>query len=44
MFKRCRTRVLEELRANGIEAAGEVGDPDPIQAARSRSWPISYSS
>jgi len=27
-------RVLEELRANGIEAAGEVGDPDPIQAAR----------
>jgi hypothetical protein len=22
-------RVLEELRANGIEAAGEVGDPDP---------------
>jgi len=27
-------RVLEELRANGIEAAGEVGDPDPIQAAK----------
>ncbi len=27
-------RVLEELRTNGIEAAGEVGDPDPIQAAR----------
>ena len=27
-------RVLEELRANGIEAAGEVGDPDPIQAAQ----------
>jgi hypothetical protein len=27
-------RVLGELRANGIEAAGEVGDPDPIQAAR----------
>lgn len=26
-------RVLEELRANGIEATGEVGDPDPIQAA-----------
>ncbi len=26
--------VLEELRANGIEAAGEVGDPDPIQAAQ----------
>lgn len=27
-------RVLEELRANGIEAGGEVGDPDPIQAAQ----------
>ena len=27
-------RVLEELRANGIEATGEVGDPDPIQAAK----------
>jgi hypothetical protein len=27
-------RVLEELRANGIEAAGEVGDADPIQAAQ----------
>lgn len=27
-------QVLEELRANGIEAAGEVGDPDPIQAAQ----------
>jgi hypothetical protein len=27
-------RVLEELRANGIDAAGEVGDPDPIQAAQ----------
>jgi hypothetical protein len=27
-------RVLEELRANGIEGAGEVGDPDPIQAAQ----------
>jgi hypothetical protein len=27
-------RVLEELRAHGIEAAGEVGDPDPIQAAQ----------
>jgi hypothetical protein len=26
--------VLKELRANGIEAAGEVGDPDPIQAAQ----------
>jgi hypothetical protein len=26
-------RVLEELRANGVEAGGEVGDPDPIQAA-----------
>jgi hypothetical protein len=28
------SRVLEELRASGIEAAGEVGDPDPVQAAR----------
>jgi hypothetical protein len=27
-------RVLEELRAEGIEAGGEVGDPDPIQAAQ----------
>jgi hypothetical protein len=27
-------RVLKELRANGIEAPGEVGDPDPIQAAQ----------
>jgi hypothetical protein len=27
-------RVLAELRANGIEAAGEVGDADPIQAAQ----------
>jgi hypothetical protein len=27
-------RVLGELRENGIEAAGEVGDPDPIQAAQ----------
>lgn len=27
-------RVLEELRANGVDAAGEVGDPDPIQAAQ----------
>jgi hypothetical protein len=27
-------RVLEELRASGIEAGGEVGDPDPIQAAQ----------
>jgi hypothetical protein len=27
-------RVLEELRANGVEASGEVGDPDPIQAAQ----------
>jgi hypothetical protein len=26
--------VLEELRRNGIAAAGEVGDPDPIQAAQ----------
>ena len=27
-------RVLGELRDNGIEATGEVGDPDPIQAAQ----------
>jgi hypothetical protein len=27
-------RVLEELRTNGIEATGEVGDPDPVQAAQ----------
>jgi hypothetical protein len=27
-------RVLGELRANGIEATGEVGDADPIQAAQ----------
>lgn len=27
-------RVLEELRANGIQADGEVGDADPIQAAK----------
>jgi hypothetical protein len=27
-------RVLEELGANSIEADGEVGDPDPIQAAQ----------
>jgi hypothetical protein len=27
-------RVLAELRASGIEASGEVGDPDPIQAAQ----------
>jgi hypothetical protein len=27
-------RVLEELRANGIEAGGEVGDADPVQAAQ----------
>ncbi|HET9163399.1 MAG TPA: hypothetical protein VFN89_08160 [Solirubrobacterales bacterium] len=27
-------RVLAELRAGGIEAGGEVGDPDPIQAAQ----------
>ncbi|MFP5388346.1 MAG: hypothetical protein ACLGG5_03490 [Thermoleophilia bacterium] len=27
-------RVLEELRASGVEAGGEVGDPDPIQAAQ----------
>lgn len=30
--QRLRT-VLEELRRNGVEASGEVGDPDPIQAA-----------
>jgi hypothetical protein len=27
-------RVLDELRGDGIEAEGEVGDPDPIQAAK----------
>lgn len=27
-------KVLAELRAHGIEAAGEVGDPDPVQAAQ----------
>ena len=27
-------RVLEELRSSGIEATGEVGDADPIQAAQ----------
>jgi len=27
-------RLLEELRANGVEAVGEVGDADPIQAAK----------
>jgi drug/metabolite transporter superfamily protein YnfA len=27
-------RVLEELRASGIQADGEVGDPDPIQAVK----------
>lgn len=27
-------RVLEELRASGIRADGEVGDPDPIQAVK----------
>lgn len=27
-------RVLDEMRASGIEATGEVGDPDPIQAAQ----------
>ncbi len=26
--------VMEELRRCGIEAAGEVGDPDPVQAAQ----------
>jgi hypothetical protein len=25
--------ILAELRGNGIEASGEVGDPDPVQAA-----------
>ncbi len=28
------TAVLATLRGNGIEAAGEVGDPDPVQAAQ----------
>jgi hypothetical protein len=27
-------RVIEELRRSGIQAAGEVGDPDPVQAAQ----------
>lgn len=27
-------RVLEEFRTHGIRATGEVGDPDPIQAAQ----------
>jgi hypothetical protein len=27
-------RVLEELSENGVEADGDVGDPDPIQAAQ----------
>ncbi|HZO06152.1 MAG TPA: hypothetical protein VFB52_07170 [Solirubrobacterales bacterium] len=27
-------QVLAALRASGIEAAGEVGDPDPVQAAQ----------
>ena len=27
-------KVLAELRSHGIEAAGEVGDPDPVQAAQ----------
>lgn len=27
-------RILGELRENGIEAGGEVGDPDPVQAAQ----------
>jgi hypothetical protein len=26
--------TLELLRANGVEAVGEVGDPDPVQAAQ----------
>lgn len=29
-------RVLGEFRANGIEAGGEVGDPDPIRRRRTR--------
>jgi hypothetical protein len=31
--ERLRTS-LERLRANGIDASGEVGDPDPVQAAQ----------
>jgi len=27
-------RSLEALRASGIEASGEIGDPDPVQAAQ----------
>ena len=27
-------RVMEDLSGQGIEAAGEVGDPDPVQAAQ----------
>lgn len=27
-------RALDTLRANGIEVSGEVGDPDPVQAAQ----------
>jgi hypothetical protein len=27
-------RALETLRGNGIEVSGEVGDPDPVQAAQ----------
>lgn len=27
-------RALRELRANGIQVSGEVGDPDPVQAAQ----------
>jgi hypothetical protein len=27
-------RIMQELRENGVEASGEVGDPDPIQAAQ----------
>jgi len=26
--------ALEELRRNGVEASGGIGDPDPVQAAR----------
>ncbi len=31
--ERLRT-ALEELRRNGVQASGEVGDPDPVQAAQ----------
>jgi hypothetical protein len=32
--KRRLEASLRNLRANGIEASGEVGDPDPVQAAQ----------